>query len=574
MYFLSYFQIADVIKIHNFIDPDHEVDTPIIQLSLDGVQESRSSLNSLDIYSIKFNHCRNIFPIRIIRPCQKFKFDEQFELEQVLSDINSNNLTIDCGVFDAMKRSTVLCIKGHSAKFPCQYCESSAVPFFIHTKTSIATDKQYEAQCKTLSQELSQLEDDPDNSEDLINLRERIDNLNEKRENELQKVRKQLTWPSSTMAGKQRTVEGIRQIANAIKDNPDLVKTDPDYCKGIKGASLFLDQPFFNLIFDIPCEYMHLVCLGVGRRMLELTFKVGETRERITKRKLSLPTTFNEMIKLIQVPREWSRRCRNLDLSVMKAAELRNVILFFFPIVLECIPDNYPKEKKVWLHLVFMIRACVISNDEFRNVDEDHVKSACTKFYQLYEQVYGQKNCTYSIHVVGSHLPQIRGNRPLTFKSAFKFESFYSEMKNLFQPGTVSPLKQILQNTYVKRILEHHECEKSTFFSVEKKPIPGKKFNTPKENNHVIYTISENYEIDMYEIEEIIDHEHFRCTIQGKFPFKSSLTPEYNWSSVGVYKIGPISEETRIIKRNEIRGKVLKVNGLLITCPNNVLHEQ
>ena len=376
------------------------------------------------------------------------------------------------------------------------------------------------------------------------------------------------------MTGKLRTLDNIREIANAIEDDPELVNNDPEYCKGIKGKSLLLYQPSFNVVKDVPTEYMHLICLGVVRRMIELTFNVGENRERKLKRKLSLCTTFNDMIKSIQVPREWGRRCRNLDFGVMKAAEFRNLLLFFFPIIIDCIPDNCKKEKKVWLHLVYMVRACVISNDEYRNVNSDDVSMASSKFYKLYEEVYGKNNCTYSIHVTGSHILLIRGNRPLTYKSAFKFENFYSELRNLFHPGTVSPLKQILQNCFMKRLLENHHCEKTTFYNVEKKPVIGKKYNPPKENNHLIYTVSEDYKVHMYEIDEILDSNTFRCKIQGKFKLKLSLTPEYDWSSVGVYRTGPVSEEYHTIERKNIRGKVLKVKNYLITCPNNVLHEQ
>ena len=544
---------------------------------MDGVQEAKSSVNTLDTYSIKFNHCRVIYPLSIIRPCHKFKYDEQIQLKRVLSDINSNNVIIDCAVLDKPKRSTVLCLKGACAKFPCEYCESCAVPFVTKTKLNTVVEKRYEIPTRALSQQLTQLEeqeDNPSENEEVINLRESLVDLNSQKNKELNKVRKQLTWPSSTMTGDLRTVDKIREIANAIENDPELVKTDPDYCKGIKGKSLLLDQPFFNVVKDVNTEYMHLVCLGVVRRMIELTFNVGENRERKTKRKLSPPQTFNDLIRLIQVPREYGRRCRNLDFAVWKAAEFRNALLFFFPIILTCIPDDCKKEKKVWLHLVFMVRACVLSNDEFRNVNVDDVQYASQKFYQLYEEVYGQNNCTYSIHVTGSHLLQMRGNRPLTFKSAFKFESFFSEMRNLFQPGTVSPLKQILQNCFVKRLLENHHCEKTTFFNTEKKPQEGKKFNPPKENNHLIYTVSEDFKIDMYEIDEIIDSNNFRCKMQGKFKLKIDLTPEYDWSHVGVYRTGPLSEEYEHVKRENIKGKVLKVNGYLITCPLNVLHEQ
>lgn len=546
---------------------------------MDGVQESKSSSNSLDIHSVKFNHCRNIYPLKIIRPCEKFKYDEQEELNNVLQDINDNNVAIDCAVCDNPKRSMAKCAKTSAAKYPCEYCECCVV-FFINrnTRASSLIERQFEMEERNINTELSQLQENYENADELeehVNLTQRLNELSQEKDYELQKSsRKQLTWPSSTMNGKLRTVDGIKAIVERIEENPEITKTDPDFCKGIKGKSVLLDQPRFNLIRDMPCEYMHTVCIGVIRRMIELTFKVGENRERVTKRKLSDPKLFNDKIKLIQVVREFSDRCRNLDFGVMKAGEYRNIILFFFPIVLDCIDDEFKTEKQAWLHLVFMVRACVIPNNEFRNINENHVKSACTKFYKLYEKNYGQKNCSYSIHVVASHILTIRGHRPLTYKSAFKFENFFGEVRHLFHPGTVSPLKQILQNCYVKRILESHYCEKTIFYNVEKKPKPGKKFNPGKENNSLIYTLDDNYAVHMYIIIEVLDHDTFECHIQGKFPLKIDIVPEYKWSDVGVYKIGAVNEDPVIIKRNDISGKVIKVNDYLITCPLNVLLEQ
>ena len=567
-----------MIQIHSSICPDHQLHPPVIQLSLDGIQESKSSTNSLDIFSVKFNGCRNIYPISIVRPCERFKYDEQAEMKRVLADINANGLTIDCCVFDNPKRSNMRCAKSACAKYPCEFCEHCAVTFIQSNKTSSVIGKRYEIQERHLSQEISQLQDTQENesdNEDLENLRQMQSDLAKDKKNELSKSgRKLLTWPASTMDGNLRTLDAIRAISNEIEANPDIVKTDPDFCKGIKGKSLFLDQPSFHLVNDMPPEYMHSVCIGVTRRMLELTFRVGENRDRVTKRKLSNPKTFNDKIKSIQLPRESSRRCRNLDLGVMKASEYRNVLIYFFLIVIDCIEDEFEEEKQIWLHLAFMIRACILPNDEYTNVDKEQLKSACRKFYELYEKVYGQKNCTYSIHVVGSHLFQIRGKRPLTSKSAFKFESFFSEVRNLFHAGTVSPLKQILQNCYMKRLLEFHCCEKKTFFSAEKKPKPGKKFNPGQENNSLIYTYNEENVLDIFVIDEIIDENNFNCKIQGKFPLKLQLTPEYNWNEVGVFKMGPISEEKVVVKRSAIRGKVIKLDGYLITCPNNVIHEQ
>ena len=530
---------------------------------------------------MKFDGCRNIYPVRIIKPAERFKYNEQEQLQLMLDDINDNDLVIDCCSLDNPKRAVFKCAKTASAKFGCEYCFNCAVPF-VNTKkkTLFKIRKKYEDQEKRLSKEIEQLElqtqEDNEESVHLINLRQTLGTVTLEKEAELQKQgRKQLTWPVSTMSGNLRTVEEINEIANEIENNPDIVKTDPLYCKGLKGKSPMLDQPYFHFINDMPCEYMHIVCLSVVKRMVELNFKVGENRDRVTKRKLSSPQSYNEKIKSVQVTGDFSHRCRNLDFGVMKAGEFRNVLIFFFPIVLECIEDTndtheFDKDKEVWLHLVFMIRACVLPNNEFKRATKKDIESACKKFYALYEELFGQHNCTYSIHVVPSHLLKIRGDMPLTHKSAFKFESFFAEMRSLFHPGTVSPLKQILQNSYVKRRLENHHCEKTIKYC----PENTKKLHPGKENNSLIYTFDENEKLTMYSIVSVIDENSFSCHIQGKFQANFTQTPEYNWSDVGVFKIGPISDECYVVQRNEISGKVLKVNGYLITCPKNVLLEQ
>ena len=120
-------------KIHNFICQEHEQHEAVIQLSLDGVLESKSTLNSIDIYSLKFDHCRNIYPIRLIKPCERYKYDVQKQLKQVLDDINENDVVIECCVFDNPKRSDARCAKTASAKFGCEYCEECA-EFFVDTE--------------------------------------------------------------------------------------------------------------------------------------------------------------------------------------------------------------------------------------------------------------------------------------------------------------------------------------------------------------------------------------------------------------------------------------------------------
>ena len=448
--------------------------------------------------------------MKIVRPNNRYKYDEQESIQQVVSDLNENNISIGTGVFDNPKRSVVKGVKNHASKHPCEYCEGCAIFYKDNTMT-----------------------------------------------------RGQLTWPPVTMNGRPRTITAIRRIVNSIEEGEEILTSQ--YLKGIKRRSVLLDQPHFDFILDIPAEYMHILCLGTVKKMIEFTYKVGQKRTRITKRKRTDPKMFNDLIISVQVPDDFPRRVRNLDPSCLKAAEYRNLLLFFFPIIIENIPKKYKKERQLWLTLVFMIRSCIVPNEEFENVNRETIFHACELFYNLFHELFGQKNCTYSIHVVSSHLLKMRGDVPLTERSAFKFEAFYSEMKRLFKPGTNSPLKQILRNTIMKRSTEYHTCEKSIKYS----PVKNKQ---TMENNSLIYTYV-NKEYNFYEIQNI-NGDEFHCKRQGIFCYQTDLLPNYNWKSVGVFKRGPLGTQTLIINKNEVKGKVLSVMNLVISCPINVLNEK
>ena len=209
---------------------------------------------------------------------------------------------------------------------------------------------------------------------------------------------------------------------------------------------------------------MHSIAIGLVKKLLQLCFKVGESRTRITSRKLHEPDTFNTAIMNIKFPREFSRRCRKLDFSVLKAQEMRNIILFMFPLIIESLPKNSP-ERKLWLLFAFSIRACIIPNSELLLFPMQEVENCMSEFYTLYESLFGVQNCSYTVHVVCSHLLDIRNNTPLTDTSAFPFEIFYSELRHSYAPGTPNTLKQIFQATLLKRILGHHCCKDSIFYS-------------------------------------------------------------------------------------------------------------
>lgn len=165
-----------------------------------------------------------------------------------------------------------------------------------------------------------------------------------------------------------------------------------------------------------------------------------------------------------------------------------------------------------------------------------------------------------------SHLLLIRGEMPLTERSAFAFESFYGEMRNSFTPGTVSPLKQILEKVILKRSLSFHCCENSIYYSQK---------DTALECNSLVY-IFQNQTHEIFKIVSVdpVDNDILHCNKYGQIPFVAPEVPNLNWTKVGVYQVGGLSDEIVMISKKKISGKVLQVQSLFITCPKNILNEK
>lgn len=492
-----------------------------------------------------------------MRPLKKGYINDQEQLSCVLSDLSENSIELSAFIADNLKRSNVIrrCLN-HRALFPCEYCFSRETRFVGKKTKSVSLDN------KDIIEEIKKIQKQPNSKKSLQVLKKIVSDLEDNIEG---KGRPLTVWPSSTANAELRTKSKMMEIVDMIEENEENSDSEPltkEQLRGVIGRSLLLDYECFDFTIQIPTEYMHLVCLGVVKRLTELTFNVGTNRPRITKRKLSSTAEFNFLMSLTKGPFEFSRRARDLDFSVFKAEEFRNLILFFFPHVLECLEES-AKERDAWLYLAFMIRACVLPDNEYFNVNVTQISIACKKFYQIYERLFGCFNCTYSTHVLCCHLLQIRQLGPLTETSAFKFESFYGELRNSFTPGTPSTLKQMFESVMLKRSLSPHSCTKSTHIS---------NYDTSFQCNNLVYTYTDD-NFHMYQVADIKDDVAL-CHPQGKYNCEFPNTPELTWSSVGVFKKGPTSKEIIKVPQSQIAGKVLKVGSYLITCPDNVLKEK
>ena len=559
-------------QLHSKVCPSFHVTTPEVKISLDGVSESKSTTNSLDVYSSKFSKCRNIYPHRIVRPLNKYKVDNRQEFSSFLEDLRDNACQVTDFVGDNPKRATVREALTHAGYYACEYCEGKAVQSKTHDEDDKELDKKYLTQIRDIEKKIDLLQNAPCSTsslkvnEDQINM---LISIKTDIENQMKRDKKKshLVWPSSTGNANLRDIDTIREIVDNIdlSENGDIPPLTQDELKGFTGHSLLLDVPDFDFVNGISCEYMHSICLGVVKRMLVLTFNLNEKRPRKTTRRLTSPSVYNNLMKSVKVPKEFSRRARNMDISVFKAQEFRNIALFFFVTIVHSIEKN-AKERRLWCLLSFMTRSCCIPDEEFYNVNEQDIVQCSQQFYALYEKLFTVKNCTYNTHVFSSHLLQMRSRGPLTETSAFSFEAFYAELRRSFTPGTVSPVKQMLQKVMLRRSLTSHCCQTSIHLAAK---------DTQLECNSLIYTFLNNSH--HFFVIDNIDNDNpdiLNCYAQGRFPFCFNETPALNWSAVGVYKLGPVSEEITQVHRCHVRGKVIKVLNYLITCPINILREK
>ena len=284
-YIPYFYQISDVIQIHESCCPNPSSE---VQLSCDGVSETKSTLTSLDVYSIRFLDCRNVYPVYLIRPLCNYQNLDYLSL--IINELHDCNLTIHSFLGDNPKRSLARHCLSHSSSFPCEYCFQQGALLRESRDTFTNEMSQVQSQITSL-----QSQDNLDRrTQDNLAIFQTLEEAMQKKCRKKTKT----VWPANTRNGEPRTTEKILSIVEAIESNPTMSRKDK---KGIVSRSPFLNLEYFDFVLDIPVDYMHAACLGVVKKLIELCFNVGEIRPRITKRKLSSPCKFNECMATVQV---------------------------------------------------------------------------------------------------------------------------------------------------------------------------------------------------------------------------------------------------------------------------------
>jgi hypothetical protein len=203
-------------------------------------------------------------------------------------------------------------------------------------------------------------------------------------------------------------------------------------------ATALIDIPNLDLINAFPIDYMHLVCLGVVKKLLKLWVKGKPGENKLSHHQVSQISS-----KLIQsrqlTPSEFSRSPRSFDeLDRWKATEFRHFLLYSGQIVLKNIisENNY----KLFLSLSVAIR--ILCSKQHYQSHNNFAKSLLIYFVQVFKVLYGEDKVSYNIHGLVHLADDSLKFGVLDKFSAFKFENKLGTLRKLIRTPN-RPLQQL-----------------------------------------------------------------------------------------------------------------------------------
>lgn len=225
-------------------------------------------------------------------------------------------------------------------------------------------------------------------------------------------------------------------------------KFDEDHHSGV---SLIESIPNFNLVKNIPLDPMHLIYLGVMRKLL-LIWVDGKPPHKLPSIKISkISELLIEQKK--NIPSEFIRKPRTLqELKRYKATEFRQFLCYTGPLVLksELSCDKYLN------FLCLHVSTIILSHMEYLNKNGNYAHDLLKYFVRTFIFLYGEQYASHNIHNLLHIYEDSKIFGILEKFSAFPFENYLQKLKKLIRKGD-KPLAQI-----IKRKIEEDNCETIT----------------------------------------------------------------------------------------------------------------
>lgn len=336
-----------------------------------------------------------------------------------------------------------------------------------------------------------------------------------------------------------------------------------------------------GMVSQFPIDYMHLVCLGVTRRLLLLWMK-GPLRIRQGNGFIAqISTSILEMVT--HMPREFLRKGRKLqEVERWKATEFRLFLLYLGPVVLK---NRLPCPLYKHFMLLSVGIFCLVSPIFWQTYCEYAKQLLCLFVCQI-RHLYGEDQYVYNIHGLIHLADDVERFGPLDKFSSFAFESFLGRLKKLVRKPSF-PLQQIIRRLSENCLddckdnsglasgivkMQHNNGPKprnyAGYMQFEQLDLPGSFFLSIKNGNNCILakggvclirnilSPGENSPDRVLLVEHFKDAKHF-------------YSEPLNSSDLCVFQVNRLSGEIKPVLINEITCKciLLPYKNMFVAMP-------
>ena len=204
-------------------------------------------------------------------------------------------------------------------------------------------------------------------------------------------------------------------------------------------------------------DYMHLVCLGVVRRLL-LYWKgpVGPLCARLGRRDVD---RLSQKLVLLcpNIPSDFVRKPRSVsEVMRWKATEFRQFLLYTGPVVLQDILSEKMYHHFMLLSVAVRILAC----PKFALSFCDYAHELLVLFVNEAEQLYGNEIYVYNVHCLIHLANDVRNLGALDEFSAFTFENKLGQLKKMIRKPQY-PIQQIVYRLTEKQKSKSVICDQA-----------------------------------------------------------------------------------------------------------------
>jgi len=204
-------------------------------------------------------------------------------------------------------------------------------------------------------------------------------------------------------------------------------------------TSDLIKLPNFDIVRSFPLDYMHLVLLGVMRKLVHLWMSKGPLSVRLHSKKC---LEITEMLLIFKpyIPIEFARKPRAIEeICRWKATELRQFLLYTGPIVLKDILSEECYNNFMCLSIAMTI---LLSGNHTKKVE--FASRLLHYFVKNFGDIYGSHFISHNIHGLLHIVDDYERFGPLDFCSCFPFENHMKFFKSALRKHD-KPLQQVVR---------------------------------------------------------------------------------------------------------------------------------